>query len=767
MTRSLDPALPLLGALAAGFGQHAPAWAQAVPPAAAASAADDTAGATTLPVVRARAAAEPTTKTSLQTHQTNLGKGTQELRDIPQSVTVMTERLLDDAKLDTLRQALHYTAGITFAATENGTDQDIRMRGFPVATTGDLLIDGMKDPSQYDRDSFNYDRIEVMRGSASMLFGRGSTGGVINQVNKKPALYGTNELVTSFGTGGNVRLTGDLHQRLGEDAALRLNTMVQEADNHGARISKYGVAPTLGWGLGTRDEFTVGLFHLNVDNVPMANLRYLQGSVAAQIPAKNFYGTASDYLRGEATYGTASWQHRFGDGSVLKTQVRSGTYDRATWGTTAGFCAVALTPNATCPAGTPALTAAALSGSTALTRSGLAPRSDRITGSYLQTEYSRKFSALGLRHELLAGIDWSRESADRFTAYGTVGTNYNKGGTTVGTPDDGTVTAAVPTFRKSSDYAGTAVGVYAQDLVTLTPEWKLLAGLRHDRVRATMHSFSFANNTTATTPNGVTTSRLSYPGLWSRRFGVLWQPGPFQSFHLSYGTSFNTSADTYQYTTQQTASVGAEKSRNIELGAKLDWLDGALSTRAAVYRSEKTNERTTDADFAGTFPVLSGRRHTQGIEFDVVGKVSPTVEVYLSFSHVFKAVIDQVGTAVIPGANTGYTSYIGAPVGLTPTNTGAVWASWQFTPTWRIAGGARGASENRPLIGGTAAASKTARAPGYVAYDAMLEYTVSPDLSVQFNAINLTDKVYGDQLYPGFYTPGEARSLKATVAVRF
>ncbi|GCL65757.1 TonB-dependent receptor [Pseudaquabacterium pictum] len=771
MTRPLDTTLPLLGALAAGFGLHAPAWAQAAAPAAtppaAASAADDTAGTTTLPVVRARAAAEPTTKQTLQTNQTNLGKGTQDLRDIPQSVTVMTERLIDDAKLDTLRQALHYTAGITFAATENGTDQDIRMRGFPVATTGDLLIDGMKDPSQYDRDSFNYDRIEVMRGSASMLFGRGSTGGVINQVNKKPALYGRNEVVTTLGTGGHVRLTGDIHQRLGEDAALRINAMAQEADNHGARVSKQGFAPTLGLGLGTRDEITVGLFHLNVDNVPMANLRYLGGSVASQIPAKNFYGTDSDYLRGEATYGTASWTHKFGDGSTLKTQLRSGTYKRSTWGTTAGYCGAALTVNATCPAGTAAVTAATLNGNTALTRSGLAPRSDTITGSYLQSDYSRKFQALGLRHELLAGVDWSHEAADRYTAYGAVGTNYNKGGTTVGTPDDSRQLAAAPTYRKGSDYSGSAVGVYAQDLVALTPEWKLLAGLRYDRVKATMHSLAYANTATPTTPTSTTASELSYPGLWSRRFGVLYQPGPFQSFHLSYGTSFNTSADTYQYTTQQTASVGAEKSRNLELGAKLDWLEGALSTRMALYRSEKYNERTTDSDFAGTFPVLSGQRHTQGLEVDVVGKLTPALEVYLSFSHVFRAVIDKVGTAVVPGTTTGYTTYIGAPVGLTPKNTGALWASYQLTPKWRVAGGIRGASENRPLIGGTAAASKTARAPGYVAYDAMLEYTISEDAYLQLNAVNLTDKVYGDQLYPGFYTPGEARSLKATVGLKF
>jgi len=125
-------------------------------------------------------------KDSLQTTRTGVGKGNQDIRDIPQSISVMTEKLLDDRKIDTLKQALHHTAGISFAATENGTDQDIRLRGFPIASTGDLFVDGMRDPSQYDRDVFNYDRIEVMRGSASMLFGRGSTGGIVNQVTKKP-----------------------------------------------------------------------------------------------------------------------------------------------------------------------------------------------------------------------------------------------------------------------------------------------------------------------------------------------------------------------------------------------------------------------------------------------------------------------------------------------------------------------------------------------------------------------------------------------------
>ncbi|MEO7335245.1 MAG: TonB-dependent receptor [Caldimonas sp.] len=751
------PRVLSLGALAAGFGLVVGTASAQTPASPAPPAASE---GTTLPEIKVKAKAdvEDSAKETFQTIKSTIGKGRQDIRDIPQSLTVMTEKLIDDVKLDTLRQALHYTAGITFAATENGTDQDIRLRGFPVATTGDLLIDGMKDPSQYDRDSFNYDRIEVLRGSASMLFGRGSTGGVINQVTKKPELANLNEVVTTVGTGQYVRTTGDFNLRLGETSAIRVNAMLTQADNHGAKIDKQGLAPTMSWGLGTADELTLGAFLLNSNNVPMSSLRYLSGSVASSIPAKNFYGTASDYQDGKAAYASGAWTHRFGDGGgELRSQFRSGVFKRQSWGTTAGYCGVALTAAATCPTGTPAVTSANLTDQTALTRSGLAPRRDDIRGTYLQSDYSNRFNWFGLRHEVLTGIDAAFERADRYSGFGTVGTNYNKGGTSVGNPDDGRVTAAVPAYRKSSDFNGQAFGGYFQDLVSLTDQWKLLGGVRYDRFKADMGQITYATNgTVSATP----ASQLSYPSLWSYRGGLLFQPTRSQSYHLSYGTSFNTSADTYQYTTQQIANVPAEKSRNLELGAKLDWLDGQLSTRAAIFRTEKYNERTTDSDFAGTFPVLSGKRHSQGIELDVVGKLTRDLEIYLSLSHITEAKIDKVGSAIAAGI-------AGSDVGLTPTNSGAVWLGYQITPKLRVGGGARGASKNRPLQGGTGAASTTASAPGYVAYDAMAEYTFTPDLFAQLNVSNIGDKVYGDQLYPGFYTAGEARAVKVTLGVRF
>lgn len=744
-----------LGALAAGFGfmlASGAGMAQTAVPTPPAKPAE-----ATLPEVKVQGAAEDNAKDNLQTTTTNIGKGKQDIRDIPQSINVVTEKLINDAKLDTLRQALHYTAGITFAATENGTDQDIRMRGFPVATTGDLLIDGMKDPSQYDRDSFNYDRIEVMRGSASMIFGRGSTGGVINQVTKKPQLMDLTQVLTTIGTGRSFRMTGDFNKRTGETSALRINAVYQDSDNYGAKIRKEGIAPSYSWGIGTKDEFTVGLFHLKTNVTPWNTFRWIEGTVNDKIAPQNFYGTASDYTNGEATFGSGIWTHRFDDNGELRTQFRSGLFKRATWGTAVGYCGRALTVAAACPAGSPTVTLDMISGSTALTRAGLSPRKDDIYGTYVQSDYSNKFNWFGLRHDLLTGVDAAWESADRYGAYGTVGTNFVKGGTVLASPDNGYTTTAFPVYRKTSDYKGRSFGMYVQDLVWLTNQWKFLAGLRYDNFSADMNQVSYANTTT-TVVSAMANSKLSYNSLWSYRTGLLYQPTDTQSYHISYGTSFNTSADTYQYTTQQIANVPAEKSQNTEVGAKLDWLDKNLSTRFAIYRTEKFNERTTDADFAGTTPVLSGKRHTQGFEMDIVGRITPKWEVYVSYSYVQEAKIDKVGTAAT-GA--------GERVGLTPRHTGAIWTSYQLMPKLRVAGGMRGASENRPLQGTSGAASQTAKAPGYVVYDAMLEYVITPDVFTQLNVVNIANRTYGDQLYPAFYSVGEPRAVKLTLGVRY
>ena len=150
---------------------------------------------------------------------------------------------------------------------------------------------------------------------------------------------------------------------------------------------------------------------------------------------------------------------------------------------------------------------------------------------------------------------------------------------------------------------------------------------------------------------------------------------------------------------------------------------------------------------------------SQGLELEVVGRLTPQREVYLSYAYIPEAKIDKIGSA--------QANVVGSPVGLVPKNSGAMWVSYQATPKFRVAGGIRGASENRPLQGNTGAASTTAYVPGYVVGDAMMEYKFTPDVFAQFNVTNITNKLYGDQLYPGFVIAGLQRTYQATIGVRF
>ncbi|MEO7710813.1 MAG: TonB-dependent receptor plug domain-containing protein, partial [Caldimonas sp.] len=155
-----------LGAAAAGFGLLGlPAYAQTPPPPPA-SAASAPAKESTLTPISVKAKVE-TDANSVRANTSTIGKGEQDLRDIPQSITVVTEKLIEDRRIDTLKEALHNTAGVTFMAAEGG-EEDIRLRGLSLTASGDIYIDGMRDPAFYERDTFSYDRIELLRGSASM-----------------------------------------------------------------------------------------------------------------------------------------------------------------------------------------------------------------------------------------------------------------------------------------------------------------------------------------------------------------------------------------------------------------------------------------------------------------------------------------------------------------------------------------------------------------------------------------------------------------------
>ncbi|MCB2041498.1 MAG: TonB-dependent receptor, partial [Rhodoferax sp.] len=278
----------------------------------------------------------------------------------------------------------------------------------------------------------------------------------------------------------------------------------------------------------------------------------------------------------------------FQDDGELRTQIRRGSYARDQRSGAIRFAGT--NPSANNPLANPAtVTADNLSDATVLNR-GTHNKIQDFDSLYVQSDLSRKFDAYGLRHELTAGVDIARERKTVFAPLSAAqgGVDITKPQTTVGSPNDGAwVDEGQRVLGVNNRFQSTGWGVYLQDLVQIAPHWKLLGGLRYDHMKGEYDNFNL--NT-----GGVTSYQQSISD-WSQRAGVLYQPTDRHSFHLSYGTSFNTSGDTYSYNALS-ANTPPEASVNVELGAKIDSADKRFSTRLALFRSTKTNERNTDPD---------------------------------------------------------------------------------------------------------------------------------------------------------------------------
>lgn len=704
------------------------------------------------PVTVKERAEAPEGKDSVRATSTGIGKGTQELRDIPQSITVVTEKLIDDRNLDTIKEVLRNTAGVTFMAAEGG-EEDIRLRGFSLAATGDIFIDGMRDPAFYDRDTFNLDRVELLRGSASMLFGRGSTGGAVNQVSKAPRLITEHEVTGTVGDHNYHRIVGDFNIKTGDEAALRINAMYTKADNNGAgsSIDKRGLAVGYRFGIGTADEFYISLFHLDNNNGINYGIPWIRPNAAATTASNTiigsldptaYYGMASDRNAGSATMGTLSHIHRFTGDSQLKTQFRVGKFERDGRAGTVRF-----------PAGT---TLANFGPNTVINR-GTQLKIQDLDGMYLQSDFSTKFNALGVKHDITTGIDFAKEEKTVYTARNAAqgGVDLIKPPTTFGRPNDGaSINEDARVLRVNNEFEAKGWGVYAQDLVQVAPHWKVLGGLRYDSLEGRYRAYGIPNNA----PGPVTTTayRQKISEL-SKRFGVLFQPNDLHSYHFSYGTSFNTSGDTYSYNALS-ANTDPESSENIELGAKLDTADKRFTTRIAIFRSTKKNERNTDPDTAATRLLLSGERHSAGVEIDVTGRLTPKWEIYGSYMWMPVARVDKAASTATTVGNR-----VGDRPGLSPEHSGTVWTTYQITPSIRLGGGLNFRSKQSPAD--TTAPSW--EAPSFVTGDLMAEYTINQQFTVKANLSNVTNKLYAESLYRGHYIPGAGRMLQVALTAKF
>jgi catecholate siderophore receptor len=752
-------------------------------------------------------------KDSLRATETSIGKGKQQLRDIPQSVTVVTERLIDDRNLETFKEALKNTAGISFLAAEGG-EEDIRLRGFSLQATGDVFVDGMRDPAFYERDTFNLDRLEVLRGSASMLFGRGSTGGAVNQVSKMPRLMDENQVDLTLGSHSHKRIVADFNKQTGESSALRVNAMKTTADNNGSgsALDKSGIAGAYRSGIGEKDEFMASVYHLENKNGMNYGLPWIRPTATSPessttvlpLDPTAYYGMASDRNHGSAKHLTLSHTHRFEADSELKTQLRKGAYERDQRASAIRFCddrsttsngVTTYSNNPLCSAqsngqrGTNVYLQNSGNGTvqfgpgTVLTR-GSNLKIQNMDTVHFQSDFSKKFEALGYKHELLAGVDLATEDKTVYAARTGPsvpgganpqgGVTLVKPNTTIGTPNDGAwVNEDSRVLRVNNQYTSTSWGTYLQNLVQLAPHWKVLGGLRYDSLKGNYDSFGTPPNATA---NGTKTNYRMNVGEWSKRAGVLFQPNQLDSYHFSYGTSFNTSGDSYSLGATN-ADTPPEQSINMELGAKLDSADKRFTTRLALFHAIKKNERNTDplltvpgSNPATPLVTLNGERYVRGIEVDISGRLTPKWEIFGSYAwmpdaKVTKAApcptgpLDAQGNPPSCSQNTPG-ERVGDRPALIPVYSGSLWNTYQLTSQWRIGAGLTYRGKQKPT-------RSEFDVPAFVVGDVMAEYRVNDEFTVKANVSNVTNKLYADQLYPGHYIPGAGRLVQVTGSYKF
>ena len=245
------------------------------------------------------------------------------IQDMPQTINVIPRIVLQQQAVTTLDQALRNVPGITIGVGEGGgsfSGDQFRIRGFDAKD--DIYADGLRDFGVYTRDSFNYESIEVLKGPSSSLFGRGTTGGGINVESKRPMLDRFVDGTASIGSGDFRRFVGDVNMQIGETTAFRVNFMAHGQDTVGrdlVKADRWGIARTIGFGLGTDTTFTLSVLHQQEDRIPDYGVPTLTppGEIYAQpvteltdVDRETFYGFSHDYDDTTADMVTTRLHHR-------------------------------------------------------------------------------------------------------------------------------------------------------------------------------------------------------------------------------------------------------------------------------------------------------------------------------------------------------------------------------------------------------------------------------------------------------------------------
>jgi catecholate siderophore receptor len=677
-------------------------------------------------------------KDAYKVDMSTLGKLTTPLIDVPQSVDAISAQELQDRAVMDFNQALHTVPGVTMGAGEfKSIGNSPTIRGFVART--DMFLDGIRDYGDYFRDPFNLESIEVLEGPASILFGRGSTGGVIEQGSKLPKLQEILAGTLTGGTDSTRRATIDVNEplaALGEGAAFRVNLMghkTQVSDRNDVVTSRYGVAPSLSLGLGTPTRLTVAYYHQYNDDIPDYGIPYF-GVRPAAVPRDNYYGFRNDFMKTRTDIGSIKLEHDLSASFTLQNTVRYASYSRD-FRFSEPLIATAV------PLSTPA-TAVRVT------------RNDN-TGSSVDTMLWDQFFGIlhweagQVRNTSVIGVEGGHEkAAPLFENSSGVPTS------SLLTPNENLDFTATSTYpRYKTHLSANSAAPFLIDTATLD-RWEATLGLRWDYFDVDYNDINYS----ATVPGKVnTTDHIPHlDEMFSYRAALAYKPLPNGSVYLSFGTSFNPSAEDLSLISSSrsfslnNANLDPEKNRNYELGSKWSVMQGRLDLSGAIFRAEKTNARVPNPENI-LLNILAGSQRVEGAEVRVNGRVTSNWQVIAGYTY-----LDSKVTATAPGA-----APVGAPLMNTPKHGLTFWSVYELS-RFEFGGGGRFVAsqytQNVPPI-------KTV--PEFWTFDAMAKYAIAPRVAAQVNVNNLTNRYYYDQLHFFHVVPGEGRTALLTLQARF
>lgn len=639
------------------------------------------------------------------------------LRDIPQSVTVITRPLMEDQGMRSMADVVRYVPGVTMGQGEGNRDQPT-IRGN--ATTADFYVDGVRDDVQYYRDLYNVERVETLKGSNAMIFGRGGGGGVMNRVIKEAGWGSLRELTLEGGSYADKRMSADVGQGLSQSLAGRINGMYQNSGlfRDAVRLTRYGINPTVTITPASRTtKATFGYEYFSDHRTADRGIPSFGGR-PLETDASTFFGNPElSYSDARVHAATATLEHESSNGVSIRNHSHFASYDKIYQN---------IFPGAVSANGTEVSIAAYRQAT---------PRNNLFN----QTDITLTRETGQLRHGLLVGWEIGRQLSDNFRQTG----YFNDTTTSVLAPITDPRISTPVTFRQSATDADSRIAtnvasLYAQDQIELSERWRLIAGLRYESFRIRYH-----NNRSDSTLRGD-------DAMLSPRAGLIYKPATPVSLYASYGVSYLPgSGDQFSSLTDLTKALEPERFTNYELGAKWD-VAGRLAITTAIYRLDRTNTRAPAPNLPGV-TVQTGSQHTRGYEVGVSGSVTSDWEIAGGYASQ-SAFITSTTTAAAAGAT----------VPLVPRSTVSLWNKYQIVPRWSLGFGV--IHQARMY----AAVDNTVTLPAFTRIDGAVYFTLSRNLRAQLNVENLLDRrYYSSSNGNNNIAPGSPRAFHLSLTTGF